>query len=62
MLLVKIFSPETANKLAELGFSYVKERLNNTDVFCFQLSDELMKELKKNYSNNMYIIDRRLRF
>ena len=59
---IKILDQTTALKLAESGFSYMIENVNNMNVFVFVHSDELMKELQINYANEGILWDDKLRF
>ena len=56
--LIKVVSPELADKLVALGFQYIKEG----SVYAFIETEELTDLLIKNYSNDEYIRENKLRF
>jgi hypothetical protein len=56
--LIKVADQALANKLAELGFQYIKE----TSGFAFIQTDELMAVLKQSYSKECFICEDKLRF
>lgn len=56
--LIKVVSPELANKLVSLGFQYIKE----AEYFAFIQTDELMSVLQQTYSNGSFICENKLRF
>lgn len=56
--LIKVVDQALANKLAELGFQYIKE----TSGFAFIQTDELMAVLKQSYSKECFICEDKLRF
>ena len=55
---IKVFNPETAEKLKALGFAYMKEN----DVFVFTLSDELLREIGAHFNREQYVFDNKLCF
>lgn len=56
---IKVVDRGLAEKLADLGFQYVKESNND---FAFIQTDELMKVLQETYSNGHFICESKLRF
>lgn len=59
---IKILDEETANKLKASGFSYMKERSNNKEIFIFAATQELMKVLSSQFSNPVFVCESKLRF
>lgn len=55
---IKVLNPETAEKLKSLGFAYIKEN----DMFVFQITDELLKEINTNFNTEQYVFDNKLCF
>lgn len=63
-MLIKVLNAKMASKLSKLGFPFSKEKLGDKDLFVFIQSDELTKELNKNFSNNKgdYFVDKLMLF
>ncbi len=55
---IKIVNPDAAEKMAALGFQYIKEGA----AFAFPYSDELLLVLQREYAENPYVIENKLRF
>ena len=55
-------NPDVANKLASFGFSYMKEQINNNDVYVFTHSQDLMKCLQNDFSKCEFFFEKKLRF
>lgn len=55
---IKVVDPVLAEKLAELGFQYIKEQ----HAFVFDCSDELMAVIQKQYSRSQFVCESKLRF
>lgn len=64
MILIKVLNPKMATKLSNLGFSFSKEKFNGKDIFVFVQSDELLRELNKNFSSSKgdYFVDKLMLF
>ena len=60
--LIKISSSSVAEKLKALGFSYIKEQINKTDIYVFTTSAELLNVLNKNYNKSDFFFDNKLHF
>lgn len=59
---IKIMNPDIAKVLAELGFNYTTEKLNNETVYCFSDDKSLREYLMKNYSSKDSFESNRLSF
>ena len=62
MKYIKMLDPVTAEKLAEMGFCYIKEQINKQDVYCFRAEPELLEILNNQYSDKQYFTESILRF
>lgn len=60
--LIKVIHADKAKYLAELGFSYIKENINNQDVFVFTSNPEIIKYLQSNFNKSDFVIENTLRF
>lgn len=60
--LIKVINADKAKYLAELGFSYIKENINNQDVFVFTSNPEIIKYLQSNFNKSDFVIENTLRF
>ncbi len=60
--LIKIINPIVAEKLKTMGFNYIKEKMNNKDVFVFVKNEELDRVLMKSYSNTDFFLTNKLCF
>lgn len=58
MKFITVVNPELAEKLAALGFQYIK----NAEFFAFQYSSELLNILNSQFSDEPYLCDNKLRF
>lgn len=59
---IKILDIETANKLKASGFSYMKEKSNNKDIFIFAATQDLLKVLSSQFDNSQFVCENKLRF
>ena len=55
---IKIVNPDIAEKLICLGFQYIKEGA----AFAFPYSDELILVLQREYTEDPYVVENKLRF
>lgn len=60
--LIKVINADKAKYLDELGFSYIKENINNQDVFVFTSNPEIIKYLQSNFNKSDFVIENTLRF
>ena len=60
--LIKVINADKAKYLAELGFSYIKENINNQDVFVFTSNPEIIKCIQSNFNKSDFVIENTLRF
>lgn len=60
--LIKVFNPEKATMLANLGFEYIHDSINNEQVYAFFASEELMNFLLNNFDAEDYVINNMLHF
>ena len=60
--LIKISNLSVVEKLKSLGFSYIKERINKSDMFVFTASPEILEFLNKNYNKSDFFFDNKLHF
>jgi len=60
--LIKVINPNKANDLVALGFSYIKEKINNQDVYVFTESSEILKHLQSNFDKCDFMVENTLRF
>lgn len=56
--LIKVIDREVSDYLIASGFSYIKEG----DVFVFCSTPEIIAVLKKQFSNEKFIVENKLRF
>lgn len=61
-MLVKIDSPDVANQLVVLGFSYVTEMVNRKTYYCFEQSPELAETIMTKFADVRLVVDDHLRF
>lgn len=61
-MLIKIDSPDVANQLAALGFSYVTEMVNRNTYYCFEQSPELAEIIMTKFADVRLVVDDHLRF
>lgn len=64
---VKFLDENIANVLCEGGFSYIKQNVNNKEVYAFELTDDLEEYIqecltKKKFKFAGYMIDDKLTF
>ena len=60
--LIKVFDSNKANKLADLGFRYTLDRINNQEVYAFFVSKELIDYLNSNFDAKDYFMNNTLHF
>ena len=60
--LLKIFNPEKANQLIQLGFKYVTETMNGYIVHSFLVTDELMDYVNSKFDGKDFFLCNRLTF
>lgn len=60
--LIKVFDPRKAKELADLGFRYTLDRINNQTVYAFFVSKKLMDYLNNNFDTNDYFMNNTLHF
>lgn len=62
MNLIKVFNPKQAKALADLGFEYIHDSINNEQVCAFFASEELIEYLNNNFDAKDYVINNMLHF
>lgn len=60
--LIKVSNPSVAEQLKALGFSYIKEFVNKSDVYVFMATDDLLAYLKQNYNKCDFFMTDKLHF
>ena len=60
--LIKVFDSNKANQLADLGFRYTLDRINNQEVYAFFVSKELIDYLNSNFDAKDYFMNNTLHF
>lgn len=60
--LIKVFDPNKAKELADLGFRYTLDRINNQTVYAFFASKELTDYLNSNFDSKDYFMNNTLHF
>lgn len=60
--LVKVLNPIKAKQLEDLGFKYTLEKFNGDDLFVFQITEELVKQIQSTFSKNDFFIDKTMNF
>lgn len=60
--IIKVVDPVVAQKMAATGFHYILEKNGETTVYAFSVTPQQMLDLQKQYSNNVFIVENRLRF
>lgn len=58
---IKIFDPEKAIQLSDLGFKYTLDRMNNQIVYAFFESEELLNVIS-NFDSHEYFKNNTLHF
>lgn len=59
---VNIIDFNKALELERNGFKYVKQKINNDDVYAFIKTPELMNYLNSNFSSQEFFVDNVVRF
>ena len=59
---IKVLNPIKAKQLENLGFKYTLEKFNGEDLFVFQITDELVKQVQSTFSKNDFFIDKTMNF
>ena len=60
--LIKVFDSNKAKQLADLGFRYTLDRINNQEVYAFFVSKELTDYLNSNFDAKDYLMNNTLHF
>ena len=60
--LIKVFDSNKAKELADLGFRYTLDHINNQTVYAFFVSKELTEYLNSNFDSKDYFINNTLHF
>ncbi len=60
--LIKVFDSKKAKELADLGFRYTFDSINNQTVYAFFVSKELTDYLNSNFDSKDYFINNTLHF
>ena len=60
--LIKVFDSNKAKQLADLGFRYTLDRINNQTVYAFFVSKELTEYLNSNFDSKDYFMNNTLHF
>lgn len=60
--LIKVFNPQKATELADMGFRYTLDSVNGQSIYAFFVSEELMTYLNSNFEANDFFYDNMLRF
>lgn len=60
--LIKVFDSDKAKQLADLGFGYTLDRINNQTVYAFFVSKELTDYLNSNFDSKDYFMNNTLHF
>lgn len=58
---IKILDKKTADMLIKSGFSYLKEKTNNENVYVFIITDDLVNSLSQIITVN-YVVENKLHF
>lgn len=61
-LFIKIFDEKTAEQLNSVGFSYIREKYNNQDVYVFPQTTELIESLNQLFNVVSFVCESKLRF
>ena len=60
--LIKIFNPEKAKELADLGFRYILDSINGQSIYAFFVSEKLLKYINSNFDSKDFFLDNMLHF
>lgn len=60
--LIKIFNPDKAKELADLGFRYTLDSINGESVYAFFVSEELLKYINSNFDSKDFFLNNMLHF
>ena len=60
--LIKVFDSEKAEQLSKSGFKYMIEDMGEYKAYVFCVSQELLRYLQANFSQNDFVIENTLRF
>ena len=60
--LIKVFDSDKAKQLADLGFRYTLDRINNQTVYAFFMSKKLMDYMNSNFDTTEYFVNNTLHF
>lgn len=61
-VLLKVWSPEVANRLITDGFTYMLEQVDNKQVYVFAVSDDVLAKLQGLFDAKDFFIENTLRF
>ena len=60
--LIKVFDPEKAEELANLGFRYTLDSVNGESIYAFFVSEELLDYVNSNFESNDFFLHNMLHF
>lgn len=60
--LIKLFDSEKAEQLRKSGFKYMIEDMGEQKAYVFCVSQELLRNLQVNFSQNDFVAENTLRF
>lgn len=60
--LIKLFDSERAEQLSKTGFKYMLEDMGDQKAYVFCVSEELLRYLQEDFSQNDFVIENTLRF
>ena len=62
--MICVTNKDVAEKLSDMGFRYMKQYLNDTEIYTFIESEDLYQLLndKRQFSKKHWYVDKRLRF
>ena len=61
-IFIKVLNQDKAQELADLGFRYTLDRINNQTVYAFFVSKELTEYLNSNFDSKDYFMNNTLHF
>ena len=59
---VIVFNASQAEKIQQLGFKYIKRKIDNKEAFVFIQTNELMKELSQNFDKSSFLVSPTVKF
>lgn len=60
--LIKIFNPDKAKELADLGFRYTLDSMNGQTIYAFFVSKKLLNYINSNFDSKDFFLDNMLHF